>query len=202
MVISGSAGMAESVISSVICKRMQEAGRLSGSHFCQHNNVPYGKPQLMLPSLAFHLSQALPEYKDALVDQLSRNLGKELNSMGVKDLFALLFKEPLSKIADPGRNMLVVIDGLDESEYQGRSELLDVIVNQFCKLPQWLRFFVTSRSEINIADTLPIQLEGNQEENSKDVQLFFEMNLSHEIEQEDKDVLLRSFVEKSEGVFH
>ena len=121
--------------------------------------------------------------------------------MGVKDLFALLFKEPLSKIADPGRNMLVVIDGLDESEYQGRSELLDVIVNQFCKLPQWLRFFVTSRSEINIADTLPIQLEGNQEENSKDVQLFFEMNLSHEIEQEDKDVLLRSLVEKSEGVF-
>ena len=121
--------------------------------------------------------------------------------MGVKDMFALLFKEPLSKIADPGRNMLVVIDGLDESEYQGRSELLDVIVNQFCKLPQWLRFFVTSRSEINIADTLPIQLEGNQEENSKDVQLFFEMNLSHEIEQEDKDVLLRSLVEKSEGVF-
>ena len=120
----------------------------------------------MLQSLAFHLSQALPEYKDTLVDQLSRNLGEELNSMGVKDLFALLFKEPLSKIADPGRNMLVVIDCLDESEYHGRSELLDVIVNQFCKLPQWLRFFVKSGSEINIADTLPIQLEENQEENS------------------------------------
>lgn len=48
---------------------------------------------------------------------------------------------------------------------------------------------------------MPIQLEENQEENSKDIQLFIEMNLSHEIEQEDKDVLLRSFVEKSEGVF-
>lgn len=60
---------------------------------------------------------------------------------------------------------------------------------------------MTSRSEINIADTLPIQLEENQEENAKDIQLFFEMNLSHEIKQEDKEILLRSLVEKSEGVF-
>ena len=205
MVISGSAGMGKSVISSVICKRMQEAGRLSGSHFCQHNNVRYRKPQLMLQSLAFHLSQALPEYKDALVDQLSRNLGEELNSMGVEDLFALLFKEPLSKIADPGRNLLVVIDGLDESEYQGRNELLDVIANQFCKLPQWIRFFVTTRPEINIADSLkhfqPIKLEENHDENLKDIQLFFEMQLSQEIEQEDKDRLLKSLVKKSEGIF-
>ena len=205
MVVSGSAGMGKSVISSVICKRMQEAGRLSGSHFCQHNNVRYRKPGLMLQSMAFHLSQALPEYKDALVDQLSRNLGEELNSMGVEDLFALLFKEPLSKIADPGRNLLVVIDGLDESEYQGRNELLDVIANQFCKLPQWIRFFVTTRPEINIADSLkhfqPIKLEENHDENLKDIQLFFEMQLSQEIEQEDKDRLLKSLVKKSEGIF-
>ena len=56
MVISGNAGMGKSVISAVICKRMQEAGRLSGSHFCQYNNVRYCKPQLMIQSLACHLS--------------------------------------------------------------------------------------------------------------------------------------------------
>ena len=205
MVISGCAGMGKSVISSIICKRMQEAGRLLGNHFCQHNNVRYRKPQLMLQSLAFHLSQALPEYKDALVDQLSRNLGEELNSMGVEELFALLFKEPLSKVADPGRNLLIVIDGLDESEYQGRNDLLDVIVNQFSKLPQWMRFMVTTRPEIYIADSLkhfqPIQLEDNRDENERDIQLFFEMQLSQEIEQEDNDVLLRRLVDKSEGVF-
>ena len=33
MVISGSAGMGKSVVSAVVCKRMQVAGRLSGSHF-------------------------------------------------------------------------------------------------------------------------------------------------------------------------
>ena len=101
--------------------------------------------------------------------------------------------------------MLMVIDGLDESEYQGRNELLDVIANQFCKLPQWIRFFVTTRPEINIADSLkhfqPIKLEENHDENLKDIQLFFEMQLSQEIEQEDKDRLLKSLVKKSEGIF-
>ena len=113
MVISGNAGMGKSVIAAVICKRMQEVGRLSGSHFCQHNNVRYRNPQLMLQSLACHLSHALPKYKEALVEQLSKNLGKDLNNMGVEELFALLFKEPLAAVSDPGRSMLMVIDGLD-----------------------------------------------------------------------------------------
>ena len=206
MVICGAPGMGKSVISAVICKRMQEAGRLSGSHFCQHNIARYRKPQLMLQSLACHLSHDLPGYKIALVEQLSRNVGSvELNSMGVEDLFALLFKEPLSKIPDPGRNILMVIDGLDESEYQGRNELLDVIANQFCKLPQWLRFFVTTRTEINIVESLkhlhPIQLEENKEENLRDIQLFFKMQLTHKIDEEHKNVLLRELVKISEGVF-
>ena len=206
IIISGAAGMGKSVISAVICKRMQEAGRLSGSHFCQHNNVRYRKPQLMLQSLACHLSHALTQYKNALVEQLSRNLGPvELNNMGVEELFALLFKEPLSKIPDPGRNILMVIDGLDESEHQGRNELLDVIANQFCKLPQWIRFFVTTRTEINIVESVkhlhPIQLEENKEENLRDIRLFFKMQLTHKIDEEHKNVLLRELVKISEGVF-
>ena len=78
----------------------------------------------MLQSLARQLSYSLPEYKEALVKTLSGNLGVELNNMEVKDLFELLFDELLSKLQDPGRNILLVIDGLDESEYQGRNELL------------------------------------------------------------------------------
>ena len=94
MVICGNAGMGKSVISAAVCKKMQVAGRLCGSHFIQHNNVRYRKPQLMLQSLACHMCHALPEFKLALVEQLTRNTGKDLNDMGVEELFALLFKEP------------------------------------------------------------------------------------------------------------
>ena len=204
MVISGNAGMGKSVIAAVICKRMQEAGRLSGSHFCQYNNVRYCKPQLMIQSLACHLSHALPEYKQALVEQLSRNLGTDLNNMGVEELFAVLFKEPLSAVGDPGRNMLMVIDGLDESEYQGRNELLDVIANQFCKLPIWIRFLVTTRPALNIVEKLkhlkPLELKSDGEENLEDVRVFCLKRLEHVVKPANVGEFVERLVLKSEGL--
>ena len=204
MVISGNAGMGKSVIAAVICKRMQEAGRLSGSHFCQYNNVRYCKPQLMIQSLACHLSHALPEYKQALVDQLSRNLGTDLNNMGVEELFSLLFKEPLSAVGDPGRNMLMVIDGLDESECQGRNELLDVIANQFFKLPIWIRFLVMTRPALNIAEKLKhlksFELKSDGEENLKDVRVFCLKRLQHVVKLANVDEFVERLVLKSEGL--
>ena len=204
MVISANAGMGKSFIAAVICKRMQEAGGLSGSHFCQHNNVRYRNPQLMLQSLACHLSNALPEDRQALVEQLSRNLGGDLNNMGVGELFALLFKEPLSTVGDPGRNMLMVIDGLDESEYQGRNELLDVIANQFCKLPSWIRFLVTTRPAMNISGKLqrlkPFELQSIDEKNLEDIRTLFKEKLRHDTKTENVDALVEKLVLKSEGL--
>ena len=185
MVISGNPGMGKTVISVVVSQRMQKAGRLSGSHFCQHNNSRYRDPRLMLQSLACHLCQAMSNYEDTLVKQLSRNLGKDLNNMGVEDLFALLFKEPLSTVKDPGKNTLIFIDGLDESEYQGRNELLHVISNHFSMLPVWIRILITTRPERSITEALrhlePIELKQKREENLNDIQTLFENQLSNKI---------------------
>jgi len=124
--------------------------------------------------------------------------------MEVKDLFDLLFDEVLSKLEDPGRNILLVIDGLDESEYQGRNELLDVISNHFIKLPHWIRFLVTTRPEINIADSLkilkPLQLKPNDAENLMDIKLLFEKQLSDVIPQDQQEVIINELVSKSEGL--
>ena len=204
MVISGTAGMGKSVIAAVICKRMQAAGRLSGSHFCQHDKARYRNPKVMLQSLACQLSHSLPEYKETLVKTLSGNLGVELNNMEVKDLFELLFDELLSKLKDPGRNILLVIGGLDESEYQGRNELLDVISNHFIKLPRWIRLVVTTRPEINIADSLksfnPLLLEPSDTQNLLDMKLLFEKRLSGVIPQDHQEVIVNNLVKKSEGL--
>ena len=204
MVISGNAGMGKSVIAAVVCKRTQETRRLLGSHFCQHNNARYSNPQLMIQSLACHLFHTLPGYKQALEKQLSRNLGTELNNMGVVELFALLFKEPLDAVVDPGISMLMVIDGLDESEYQGRNELLDVIANQFCKLPNWIRFIVTTRPASTIVEKLrqlkPLELQSDDEKNLEDIRVFFQMGLQHVIKPDIFDEFLERLVSKSEGL--
>ncbi|XP_015778945.1 PREDICTED: uncharacterized protein LOC107356835 [Acropora digitifera] len=205
MVISGNAGMGKSVLAAEMCRRMQETGKLSGSHFCHHDKARHRNPKVMLQSLACHLSCNLPEYKKALVEKLCRNLGAEINDLEVGDLFELLFEEALSRVTEPGFISLVVLDALDESEYQGRNDLLDVIAKHFKKLPHWLRFLVTTRPEINICDNLedlkPLLLEPNDEENLKDIGLYFERNLSGLFEAENREMVLKDLVEKSEGVF-
>ena len=205
MVISGDAGMGKSVIAAVVCQRMQHAGRLSGSHFCQHNKERYRNPKVMLQSLACQLCDVLPEYKSELVKKLSRNLGVDMNSLEVQELFEFLFEEPLCSVGDPGKNLLLVIDGLDESEYKGRNDLLDVVANHFCKLPVWFRFLVTTRPEVNIADRLkkfnPIQLEQDNEENVKDIRLFLEKQLSSVIQSGSEDVVIDALVRMAAGHF-
>ena len=204
MVISGSAGMGKSVISAVICEKMQDVGRLAGSHFCQHDRARHRNPKVMLQSLASQLCDILPDYKKALVERLSRNLGVEINNMEMKDLFDVLFEEPLASLNDSSLAYLMVIDGLDESEFQGRNELLDVIANYFEGLPLWIRFLVTTRPEINIAENLknlhPLQLDPNVEENVKDIYLCFDKQISHLLQSEHQEIVLRALVQKSEGV--
>ena len=205
MVISGDAGMGKSVISAVVCQRMQHAGQLLGSHFCQHNKERYRNPKVMLQSLACQLCDVLPEYKSELVMKLSRNLGVDMNNLEVQELFEFLFEEPLCSVEDPGRNLLLVIDGLDESEYKGRNDLLDVVANHFCKLPVWFRFLVTTRPEVNITDRLkkfnPIQLEQDNEENVKDIRLFLEKQLSSVIQAGCNEVIIDGLVRKAAGHF-
>ena len=204
LVISGNAGMGKSVIAGEICKRMQESERFSGSHFCQHDKARHRKPKVMLQSLASHMSYYLPEYRRALVEQLSRNLGLEMNDMEVEDLFELLFEEPLRKVRDPGVTSLIVIDALDESEYQGQNELLEVISNYFNKLPHWIRFLVTTRPEMNISERLkcllPLVLESNDEENLLDIRILMEHQLSHLLPARNQELILEKLVGMSEGV--
>ena len=204
LVISGNAGMGKSVIAAEMCKRMQESERFSGSHFCQHDKARHRKPKVMLQSLASHMSYYYPEYRRALVEQLSRNLGLEMNDMEVGDLFELLFEEPLRKVRDPGVTSLIVIDALDESEYQGRNELLEVISNYFNKLPLWIRFLVTTRPEMNISERLkcllPLVLESNDEENLLDIRILMEHELSHLLPARNQELILEKLVGMSEGV--
>ena len=205
IVITGNAGMGKSVIAAAICRTMDQAGRLAGNHFCQHNKERYRNPKIMLQSLAYQLSEFLPQYKRELVRALSRNLGEDINNLEVGELFELLLEEPLRNVDDPGESVLMVIDGLDETEYKGRNELLDVIDNHFSALPVWFRFCVTTRPEIIIAKHLqklnPLHLQQDDEENVNDIRIFFETQLGKVIQSGCEEVVINELVEKAAGHF-
>jgi len=70
-------------------------------------------------------------------------------NMGVQELFTKLLQEPLDKCNSTfcHQRKLVVVDALDETQYESREDFLDLIVNRFPQLPNWLVFFITSRPE-------------------------------------------------------
>ena len=183
-IVTGEAGMGKSVIAAIICERMNQY--LAGCHFFSYNNARYRDPKIFLQSLAVQLCNVLPEFKDALVDQLSRNTGSQnINEINIEGLFTLLLKEPFEHVSPPGKNILFVIDGVDEScDSEARSDLVDLIATHLVQLPEFIRFLITTRPEKNIVAKFeplkPFYLKKDDKNNIADLRTFFQSKLSIE----------------------
>ena len=181
-IITGEAGMGKSVIAAKICERINQY--FVGCHFFSYKNDRYRNPKIFLQSMAFQICNVLPEYKDGLIDQLSRSKESEkLNERTIEGLFTLLLKEPLVHVKQPGKNILFVIDGVDEScDSHARSYLVDLIATHLVKLPKFIRFLITTRPEKNIVDKFellnPFCLKKTDQNNVEDLQTFFKSKLS------------------------
>ena len=70
-------------------------------------------------------------------------------NLGVQELFTKLLQEPLGKCNSTlyHQRKLAIVDALDETQYESREDFLDLIMNRFPLLPNWLVFFITSRPE-------------------------------------------------------
>ena len=172
-VITGLAGMGKSLIAAAICKRFAE--HVGASHFFQYNNDQYNNPKFFLQSLAWHLCKALPTYNKALVEKLSGKQGKSLNDKNIQGLFSTLFKEPLCDTEDPGKHIMVVLDAVDESEYNGRQDFANLIAHHLHKLPSYIRFVITTRPVQNLLNTFvklnPLYITPDDERNLSDLKL-------------------------------
>ena len=204
LIITGNAGMGKSVIAAKLCNRMKERKVLGGVHFCQHNNQRRRKPDLILQSLARQLCDTLPGFKDILTGQLTSMNATSVTNMNIEELFTHLLQEPTNMMADPGKNILLVVDALDECEYDGRNALLDVIMSQFHKLPSWIKFIVTGRPEKAMADKLahlrPFVLRASDENNERDIEMFFKDNLRTLLPTSVFEESVDRFVDQAEGL--
>jgi len=69
-------------------------------------------------------------------------------------LFTKLLQEPLGKCTPCEQRKLVIIDALDETEYESREDFLDLLMHRFPWLPKWLVFFISSRPEDTVQSRL------------------------------------------------
>jgi hypothetical protein len=122
---------------------------------CRYNIAERRDPARVLRTIAFQIATRLPDYRKLLVDRFQKQdpEGSDLDRRSVAGLFDWLLAEPLRFAIDGGRSNdrhLIVIDALDETISNKRSELAEVLAESCQKLPVWIAMIVTSRPEPSI----------------------------------------------------
>ena len=179
-VLLGGPGFGKTAIVAQLVARQREA--VLGVHLCRHSDQLKRDPRQLVASLAYQLAQALPEFRARLERPAVMSRLDQKAELDVATLFGLLLVEPLQGIESPplyeGGRYLIVIDALDEAEYDLKNELLKLIAREFYKLPAWLGVLVTSRPEVQVKEMLkklqPTELDAKKhaKECDEDVRVY------------------------------
>ena len=197
MILTAGPGVGKSVFAAKVCQVYQEKGLLAAGHFCKFNYTDLRNPKSMLESLSSHMCDNVPGFKEKLVDQLRRHHSMDT----ITDTFRVLLNDPLHALNER-EPMMIVIDGLDESETNGKSELLDLLAKDFPDLPGCVKIFITSRPELPVREKLaylnPVEIKPGDVNNDQDLNDFLGKHLS-EVKLE-KNAVTR-LVKKCQGSF-
>ncbi len=128
--------------------------RVIGINLCDFYGEERRDTRRILRTLAFQMATRLPDYRAVLLRLCRGDADRtELARKNASDLFDWLVADPLRVLIDGGRTtdrVIVVIDALDETIRDGRSELAELLAHRAHKLPAWVGLLVTSRAEAPI----------------------------------------------------
>ncbi|XP_028410325.1 uncharacterized protein LOC114532938 [Dendronephthya gigantea] len=172
LLLTAGPGFGKSVFAAKICEVFREKEKLAACHFCDFSDGNLRDPMTMLQSLASQMCKNVDGFKEKLLDQLKR----PNKIQTIKEAFRIYLQNPLDEL-ELEEPSLVVIDGLDESAADNRSEIVNLIADYFSELPDCIKFLVTSRPEISIAklgDLPKINITNSDANNNLDIQIYLE----------------------------
>ena len=137
-----------------LAQRMKKAGHLGAAYFCRHNDGTRNDPRHLLGTIACQLCYCNCKYNNLVGGEDGVRMMLANSKLGVQELFTKLLEEPLGKCTPCQQRKLVIIDALDETEYESREDFLDLVKERFPRLPKWLVFFITSRPEHTVESRL------------------------------------------------
>ena len=197
MIVTAGPGVGKSVFSAKVCRMYAELELLAACHFCQYNKSDYRNPLIIIQSLASHMCLNVKGFKEKLENQLKRSHSRET----ITDSFRVLINDPLFALEER-EPMLLVIDALDESEFKGKSEFLELISDEFPNLPKWIKILVTSRPELPVQEKLkhlnPIHVAFYETQNIEDLQKYLRTSLPFVC---DDDHVFESLAWRCQGSF-
>ena len=195
--------MGKSVLASQLCTVASAKEVLAACFFFQHHKARRNNPKILVQTLAHQLCFSIPQFKD----KIERYLNEEtIVQMNVFELFTDLVLEPLHSAAKVPKPKLIIIDGLDECDFEERDELFKLILREFVKLPEWMRVIMTTRPDQKILRKLTriktvFELNPNDPRNINDIKIYLRDILKERMQIEDLESGLEIMVKKSEGMF-
>ena len=197
MILTAGPGVGKSVLSAKICELYEESSQLAACHFCDFRTSDYRDPHRILESLASQMCDNVDGFREKLAEALSRKHSR--NSLS--DAFRVLQNDPLHAL-DRSEPMLIVVDALDESKTANKSEILELISEEFSRLPKWIKIFITSRPELQVKKTLhdlnPLEILPDDYRQRSDLEHFIQRSLRF---LDNKPDILDSLLEKCNGSF-
>lgn len=176
--------------------------------YCEWDKPSTTDAKSVIRTISFKLATKLPDYRKLLVEhfQLPERV-KSLSKLEASELFDELLTVPLSQLIDGGRDTcMIIIDGLDEAGQNQENTLAQVLADNMCKLPRWLRLVLTSRPESEILAAFsgykPRVLNPDEERNVQDIVAYLALNLKENLSQQAGRVeALRHIAENCHGSF-
>ncbi|KAJ7686939.1 WD40 repeat-like protein [Mycena rosella] len=179
---SGVAGSGKSTISTTVSQSFRELDRLGAFLFFDRNNRSQSDPGAVIRTIAYSLALSNPHIGAAISRMIHRD--PAIVNAPLRTQFKALLLEPLGSaehhIHGP---ILVILDALDEcGDPNSRAPLLTLLADEFPKLPQFLRVFITSRRDSDIVGQFKtrfaeMDIDTRAPSSADDVELF----LRHEI---------------------
>ncbi|KAI9332095.1 hypothetical protein BDR26DRAFT_653344 [Obelidium mucronatum] len=187
----GGAGVGKSVFAWLAHHNPQEYD-CPAIFFCRHNSERKNNAKNVVSSLAYQLALYSPEYAAYLFEVQWMEAAEEASNPDMipvtqrGDAFKKLILDGLHHIRVPeGRNLLVIVDALDECEKPGslgRMNLLLTIKDYHKSLPKGMKLLVTSRPEEDIVIALesiqPDQMLIQQQQAIRDVFFYLEVKFT------------------------
>lgn len=201
--VMGNLGMGKSVVAAKFCAMKEKDGTLAGCFFFQHQLGRRNNPKMLVQTLVYQFYCKFPEYRD-IVETMLEEL--DINKESCNSLIDKLILEPLSKLPEDHTNMYIVIDALDECNFETRQTLFKLILFKFVRLPKWLIIIMTCRPDQKITQKLnkvkPVfELVHDDPRNIHDIEIYLEDALQERMQQEQLKATIQVLLKKCNGMF-
>ena len=176
MILTAGPGVGKSVLSAKACELYKERGQLAACHFCDFKIYDSSNPDTIVQSLASQMCDNIEGFHHKLTEVLHR----EHSRNSLPDAYRVLLNEPLHDL-DRREQALIVVDALDESKTETKSDFLELISEKFPELPRWVKILITSRPELQVRKKLqhfnPVEILPDNRHHTNDLKHFFQQCL-------------------------